>query len=249
MRIINQNDIFHIHTYRCGHAEDVDDEAYVMKAIDLAAKGIWFTDHAPFPGDPFGNRMRYDQLEEYLDSLTILKEKYKGIIDIHIGLEIEYFPSFSRSGYYRKLKEDPRIEILLLGQHIAEDTRLPGLYTFMWKKEELQMNEYWALGRAEIDGIRSGYFNAVAHPDRIFRRCKEWTPEMDAVADRIISTAVKKDIPLEINMHSIKCKGHYWPQFWEKLPNDAKTVIGLDAHSLSDMKRRYERAQSWDKYL
>ena len=96
MQMIHCNDIFHIHTYRCGHAKDVDDEAYVMKAIDFSAKGIWFTDHAPFPGDPFGNRMRYDQLEEYLGSLTILKEKYKGIIDIHIGLEIENFPSFNR---------------------------------------------------------------------------------------------------------------------------------------------------------
>ena len=246
MDLLHPNDIFHIHTYRCGHAEDVADEAYVEKAIDLDAKGIWFTDHAPFPENPFGNRMRYEQLEEYLSSLTDLKKKYDGIIDIHIGLEIEYFPSFSRSGgYYRKLKEDPRIEILLLGQHMAEDRRSPGLYTFAWKKDDLQKYEYKALGDAEIKGIKSGYFDVIAHPDRIFRRCKEWTPEMDAIADRIISAAVKKDIPLEINMHSIRCKGHYWKQLWDKVTEDVKVIVGLDAHSLSDMERRYERAQSW----
>jgi histidinol-phosphatase (PHP family) len=53
-----------VHTYRCGHAENVSDEEYIKKAISLGASGIWFTDHAPFPGDPFGNRMKYSELDE-----------------------------------------------------------------------------------------------------------------------------------------------------------------------------------------
>ena len=40
---------FHVHTYRCGHAENISDETYVKKAIELGVKSIWFTDHAPFP--------------------------------------------------------------------------------------------------------------------------------------------------------------------------------------------------------
>ena len=246
MEIIHQNDIFHVHTYRCGHAEDIDDEAYVEASIRLGKSGIWFTDHAPFPGNPFRNRMRYSQLEEYLSSLTGLKDKYEGIIDVHVGLEIEYFSSFDKDGYYRYLREDPRIEILLLGQHMAEDPRLPGLYTFAWKKDDLQKYEHKMLGEAEIKGIRSGYFDVVAHPDRIFRRCRIWTKDMDKIADRIIAAAIKQCIPLELNMHSVKTKGHYWPQFWEKLPDDSKRIVGLDAHSLSDLERRYARAQSWD---
>ena len=245
MDLLHPNDIFHIHTYRCGHAEDIDDELYVKAAIRLGRQGIWFTDHAPFPGDPFGNRMRYDQLEEYLDSLTSLKEKYKGTIDIHIGLEIEYLSSFNTSGYYRRLKEDLRIELLLLGQHMAEDPAFPGQYTFSWSKEKLKMNEFSALGNAEIAGIRSGYFGAVAHPDRIFRRRKAWTKGMDKIADEIISAAVKRNIPLELNMHSVKTKGHHWKQFWENVPDDAKVLVGLDAHSLSDLARRYQRSRPW----
>ena len=27
--------MFHVHTYRCGHAENVPDEAYVKRAIEL----------------------------------------------------------------------------------------------------------------------------------------------------------------------------------------------------------------------
>ena len=48
---------FHVHTYRCGHAENISDETYVKKAIELGVKSIWFTDHAPFPDNPFGARM------------------------------------------------------------------------------------------------------------------------------------------------------------------------------------------------
>ena len=57
--IISDKDCFHVHTYRCGHAEDIPDEAYIKAAMSIGAKGIWFTDHAPFPGNPFKNRMKY----------------------------------------------------------------------------------------------------------------------------------------------------------------------------------------------
>lgn len=69
-------EIFHVHTYRCRHAANVADEMYILKAIELGAVSITFTDHAPFPGNPFGNRMDIQQLSEYLDSLSRLKEKY-----------------------------------------------------------------------------------------------------------------------------------------------------------------------------
>ena len=68
------SDIFHVHTFRCGHAEDISDKKYIEKAIELGATGIWFTDHAPFPGDPFGNRMKYSELEEYVSTLLRYKE-------------------------------------------------------------------------------------------------------------------------------------------------------------------------------
>ena len=81
--------VFHVHTKRCGHASDEPDELYIKRAVEMGAESITFTDHAPFPNDPFNGRMKYSQLEEYIASLKQLKEKYNGIIDVHIGLEIE----------------------------------------------------------------------------------------------------------------------------------------------------------------
>ena len=32
--------LFHVHTFRCGHAEMVSDEEYIKKAIDLGATDL-----------------------------------------------------------------------------------------------------------------------------------------------------------------------------------------------------------------
>ena len=230
---IGEKDIFHVHTYRCGHAENVSDEEYVKRAIAIGATGIWFTDHAPFPGDPFGNRMKYSELDEYIVTLSELKKKYQGRIDIHIGLETEYFPSFDNAGYYKELKARENFDMLLLGEHMAETD--PGEYTFSWDKDKLNAEEYIALGNAQIQGINSGYFDAVAHPDRIFRRQKTWSEDMDAMAGQIIACACKMNIPIEINEASKNQNNHFRKEFWDKA-GAAQIIHGVDAHALDELR-------------
>lgn len=226
--------LFHVHTFRCGHAEEVPDEEYIKRAIELGAEGIWFTDHAPFPGDPFGNRMLYAELPEYIDTLQALKEKYRQQLEVHIGLETEYFPTFDKAGYYRELRENPGLEFLILGQHMAED--VPGRYTYSWGRERLKEEEYLALGAAILQGMESGYFEVVAHPDRIYRRRKGWDDAMAQMAERIIAAARKYDLPLELNEASKQRKNQYWEGFWNLAQGHVKMVRGLDAHSLEELK-------------
>ncbi|SFU44624.1 PHP domain-containing protein [Butyrivibrio sp. M55] len=230
---IREKDIFHVHTFRCGHAENVSDEEYIKKAISLGASGIWFTDHAPFPGDPFGNRMKYSELDEYINTLFELKQKYESAISVHIGLETEYFPSFDKAGYYKELKSKESFEMLLLGQHMAETG--PEEYTFSWDKEKLCREEYIALGNAQIQGIESGYFDVVAHPDRIFRKQKTWSVDMTEMADRIIEGAIQRNIPLEMNESSKLQTNHYRKEFWERV-GKAQVIHGVDAHAVNEVR-------------
>lgn len=85
-----RRELFHVHTRRCKHAEEIDDEVYVKRAIELGAARIVFTDHTPFPGNPFRNRMDYEELPEYVATLKGLKQKYQNQIEILCGLEVEY---------------------------------------------------------------------------------------------------------------------------------------------------------------
>ena len=232
----------HIHTWRCGHASHDPDEAYILEAIDINADRICFSDHAPLPGDHFNDRMRCDQLDEYLESLTELKHKYADRIDVGIGLEIEYLPSLHRSGYYDALLADNRLEFLLLGQHFSEDPRCEGEITC----------DYLQLGNDIVAGIESGHFSAVAHPDRIFEKCTvEWSDEMEALAQRIHWASIQHRVPLEYNMHSIYHPAIFRWAFWLTCP-ESERIIGLDAHSVNDMIDMYLRMQltleSWHDY-
>ena len=55
---------------------------YVKRAIELGAHSIWFSDHSPFPGDPFGNRMNMpdqftqDWLRTSAGELRVEEETY-----------------------------------------------------------------------------------------------------------------------------------------------------------------------------
>lgn len=223
--------IFHVHTFRCKHAENIGDEAYIKKAVELGADQIWFTDHAPFPGDPFGGRMDMRELPEYIDTLTRLKEKYADKIEVHIGLEAEYFPAFE--AHYTSLRATKGIEAIILGQHMFA---LPdGGYSFSLSPEEKKRGEHIGSGDAIVLGIKSGYFDAVAHPDRIFRRCKEWTGEMEVIAGRIIEAAVAHKIPLEYNLRSVARKRELWEEFWNKVPEGYPVVVGSDAHAIKEL--------------
>lgn len=240
---IASNRIFHVHTFRCGHAENVPDKAYVEIALELGASDIWFTDHAPFPNDPFGARMKFSELDEYLRTLTELKEQYHNI-NIHIGLETEYFPSFDKSGYYEYLRSRPEIEMLLLGQHMAEVSAVPLSYSFAKSAEYLEKNEYKLLGEAIVEGAKTGCFDAIAHPDRIFRRCDSWDSNMEKMSVAIIQSAINADIPLEMNLASAEKPIYSKQEFWELVPETAKRIVGYDAHSVDEIKSRFKITQN-----
>ena len=41
---------YHTHTFRCGHAENVPDEAYLQRAIEQGFTVLGFSDHTPWQG-------------------------------------------------------------------------------------------------------------------------------------------------------------------------------------------------------
>ena len=97
---------------------------------------------------------------------------------------------------------------------LPKDTDLFHVHTFRCKHaEETGDEEYIALCDAVIAGMESGYFSIVAHPDRSFRKCEKWLPEMDEKSEIIHRLSVAKGIPLEINMGSCFFEKQFWPEF------------------------------------
>ena len=236
-------DFFHVHTKRCKHGSEESDETLVKKAISLGAKRITFTDHVPFPENPFGNRMDFEELEEYLDSLEKLKKLYATQIDIKIGFEVEYLPKYL--DYFWFLKNHPKVDLLICGQHMAQYEDTFTCYLESEKKNEI---EHRLCVEAMIEGIKSGLFDVVAHPDRCFKRQKEWTEELTKLSNRLFSVASEYGVSLEINISSYtkQKKNVFRKDFWlllEEFNKTAKkkvqTVFALDSHSTEEMESHY----------
>ena len=86
---------YHTHTTRCRHAFGKDRD-YVTKAIKAGITELGFSDHAPmiFPIKDYYStyRMFPEDVEDYINSINLLREEYEDKIKIHIGFELEYFP-------------------------------------------------------------------------------------------------------------------------------------------------------------
>lgn len=234
--------IFHVHGPLCRHAGEEKEEAYVLKAIEMGAGKICFSDHSPFPDNPFRMRMLIEEFPIYLSYLRELKVKYAGEIDIRIGVEAEYIPSFQ--SHYEMLKEE--LDFLLLGQHFS---LLPdGSYTFQSREKIAEPRE---LADGMIQGMESGYFSVVAHPDQIFRRRKTWGEEEQQIANEIKECAVRTGVILEkniSNMQGKKKKRVYRPEFWEDF--NGRTIYGVDAHSTLELEENYLLQQTLiDKHI
>ncbi len=225
--------VYHVHSVRCGHATEEKDEEYIEAAISLGAKELSFSEHMPVPGDMLNYQMKLEQLPEYVSTLKRLKEEYADRIVIRVGMECEYMPSYD--GYIRSLVTDYGMEFLLLGQHIYEHA--DGSLSFFDSEETKRRLDMTGLGEAMIAGIRTGLFEAVAHPDRIFRRRDGWGEEEAAMAKCIIAAAMEQGIPLEINMESRAYPEYnfYQPEFWKLVPPECRIIYGVDAHAVQEL--------------
>lgn len=235
--------LFHIHTYRCKHAENISEEIYINKAIKYGYKEIYFSDHCPFPGNPFTNRMDYEELTGYINTLTNLSKAYNEI-NIHIGLEVEYLPEFK--DYYKDLLS--KVDFLLLGQHIF---RFGGRYNFELPQEVQKSIDYSESSKLIKEAIETGLFAYVAHPDRIFRHCGKWNSNLNRIAAEIVEVAIEYGVKLEQNYESKQHSNYFREEFWDMVPSEM-VIQGVDAHSLSDIDMfnrnlKEEKLQNFDE--
>ena len=233
---------WHTHTKRCGHAIG-EDEEYVIKAIQAGIKILGFSDHAPYKDNiDFKHRMPKELYQDYVDSINKLKAKYKGIIDIYIGLEIEnYIDCIDELEYYRKT-----LDYCILGQHGFDFSQEHSYY--ITEKEDLL--KYCELVE---EAIEKGLCDYIAHPDVCLWSYPRIDETVIEVANRISDIALKYNVPIELNTGSGVRRGEVeyndglrypYPTraFFEIFAKKGNEIIvGIDAHSPEAFKT--------DKYL
>ena len=217
---------YHTHTWRCNHASGTERE-YVEQAMAAGIRTLGFSDHTPYPfpdGYYSGFRMKPEQLADYCDTLTALRDEYRGRVDIHIGLEAEYYPKHFAD--LLALCADYPVEYLLLGQHFIAN-EYDGVYSGAATEDERVLAQYCA---QVLEALETGKFAYIAHPDlvhftgsdRIYKR------HMRALCAGLRELGV----PVEINLLGL-ADGRNYPdaRFWQIAAEEGLTaILGCDAH-------------------
>ena len=233
---------YHNHTSRCHHASGTDEE-YVKAAIKGGLRLFGFSDHAPhnYFGDYASSvRMTPAELPEYCSSVRALKEKYKGEIDIRLGLEMEYFPVLFEKDL--ALYKECGVEYLILAQHFIGNESTPDKCDcYTGDDSQKRLTSY--VDQC-IAGLRTGVVSYYAHPDFL-----NFTGDLDfyeSECDRLILAAKELSVPVEINLLGLSTGRHYPREaFFKRVARNSHfAVIGRDAHSPDRVNNQDELAEA-----
>jgi len=237
---------YHTHSVRCGHAEGSGEE-YVEAALRAGFDLLGFADHAPYADHPTdyvpqgsraGIRMPPEQLPDYAAEFRDLNTRYGDRIELHLGVEAEYYPDFFE-GLLAALRANG-VEYMILGQHFLGNG-LDGLYSGRPTDDPRLLDRY--VGQC-IDALQTGLFSYFAHPDLI---C--FTGDATLYARqmrRLCRAALDLEIPLEYNLLGLREGRNYPnPSFWPiAAEEDCPVVLGWDAHApwMLDVQETEQRA-------
>jgi len=217
---------YHTHTVRCRHAVGAEEE-YIRCGMEAGLTHLGFSDHTPylFPGGYYSTyRMYPEQLDDYVDTVLALKDKYRDRLQIHLGLEAEYYPKFFPE-LLQLLREYP-MEYLILGQHFV-GSEIGEPYSGRPTADPQILIQYCD---QVIEAMYTGLFSCLAHPellnfrgdDKLFSRHMR----------RVCKAANACGIPLEINFEGMRGGRHYPAErFWRLAAEEnCSVVLGCDAH-------------------
>ena len=217
---------YHTHTPRCGHAVGTEEE-YVQAAIQRGIKILGFADHSPqcYPdGYSSSLRMKPEQAEEYVSTILRLQERYQNSIELHAGVEMEYYPAYFADTL--SLLRDSRVEYLILGQHYIGN-EIGEKHNNQRTESEAKLKQYC---RQVSDAVNTGLFTYVAHPDVLHF---VGDPKIYQKYSRILCREANVcGIPLEFNLLGLNANLHYPnPQFWQIAAEEGcRVILGCDAH-------------------
>lgn len=218
---------YHTHTWRCNHARGTEVE-YVESALKGGMEILGFSDHTPyfFPGEYYSTyRMRPDLMEDYVQTVQALKRQYKDQIEIHLGVECEYFPL-----HFRQVLEmlvEQGVEYMILGQHFTNN-EYDGAYCGSKTNQDQEIRDYV---RQCMEAMNTGLYTYVAHPD-VMRHAGD-PKRYKEIMRHLCKEANSCGMPLEINLLGLR-ENKWYPQmpFLEACGEEnCKMILGIDAHN------------------
>lgn len=243
---------YHSHTTFCDGKNTP--EEMVQKAIELKCPEFGFSGHSPIYEVP--TQWAIKDEAGYIKEITRLKEKYKGTIDIFMGLEQDLLSNISKYKYdylIGAVHYVPKGNLYLPVD--ASSDKMVNFVNSQYKGDVYEYCEdYYSLMEKVYEKTKC---NIIAHFDLV-TKFNEINKLIDTSEKRYIKAAnkaldvlLKTDAIFEINTGAISrgYRTEAYPEKWmiDKIANaNKKFVINSDTHSCDTIDCKFDEVK---KYL
>ena len=258
----------HSHTHYCHHGERVAFSAYIEQAVSHGFSKYSLTEHPPLPTNWLADPEMMDLLAmptedifPYIQEAKLVKEQYADIIQISVGLELDYLEG--KEGFTKDILTygDGHIEEAVVSVHFlrgkegmrcvdfsANDWR-DGLLRYYGSMDKV-VDEYFDQVEAAIR-----FAGTLAIPTRIghLLLIKKFAKELPAFDEEQIHSRLKRILPLlktahvgiDANMSGLRvktCQEAYVPFMFLHEANSLgiEVVYGSDAHRPNDVGSHWD---------
>ncbi|MGE7614075.1 histidinol-phosphatase HisJ [Paenibacillus sp. NPDC101420] len=246
---------YHTHHERCGHAVGKLEE-YVQRGIQLVLQQLGLSDHLPLihvdPASYYPEMaMPMAELPRYVEECLTLKERYRGVIDLRVGLEADYI-----EGYEDQIREilSPYPWDYLIGSvhflgewDITDYRQVDG-----WEgKDELEVYRlyYDAVKKSALSGL----YDIIGHMDVIKRfgygpQTPEGKAEVRMLELETLKVIADSGIAMELNASGLtKPCAEMFPAehlLQEAFKLSIPLTLGSDAHDPAKLGDGLQEARS-----
>jgi len=232
---------FHTHTMLCNHASGMPAD-YTACAQKDGCAALGFSDHCPYPegsGDYWPEiRMKQNEVSLYMESVRQAAQTVD--FPVYAGFECEWDKAYE-SWYKDGLLGTFGADYIAFGPHWVT---LGSSHMYaMDISDAPTLHKYID---QTIEGIRSGIYAFIAHPDLFMGRWKEWDSEAESCLTALLDAAIDCNLPLEVNglgmsrtCNETKRGVRYqypYREFWQMAAErGAKVICNADAHAPEDV--------------
>ena len=240
----------HVHTKLCHHARGKMED-YVQAAIKRGLEKLIFLEHLEVGINYFESTwLTEDDFIYYHEEGRRLQEKYQGSLEIGLGIEVGYNPSYIEE-IKRRLALHSWDRIGISYHFLATDS----VHLNLVSSKQINIDALDDLGVNEV--VKRYYKNlqeaveklpgqVLCHIDAVLRHHPkiETTPEHDRLIDDLLDAVARNNMSLEVNTSGYKIKDEPFPSLSilkKAIKRNIPLVAGSDAHRPEDVGRYFDR--------
>lgn len=239
----------HNHTKRCNHAIG-ECEEYIHKAIQNKIDIFGFADHAPMEFDK-KYRMEVSEIDSYLSEINSLKHKYKNIIDIRVGFEVDFI--YNKEYLIEQSVINSNVDFLIGSVHFLNNWGFDN-EEFLNNYDVVNINDAWIEYLESISSMaQSNLFDIVGHFDLLKIFNNKPSPDLNKYINKTLESIKYSGMAVEINTSGARKMVN------EIYPSDdilklickmgIPITFGSDAHSPSQVGYMQEEARDKAKSI